>query len=134
VKSGDHIDTLSIAIGRGAAYLAGSMTPAADGGTLPPRAVLCLVPAEPERAADVLFYKQVAIASDGKFAIANIPPGKYRAVAVPGPSDDSPDVRWKQIAWDVAARKQLRQRADTDGVELDLAPRKRVKDFALKFD
>jgi hypothetical protein len=133
IKSGDHLDTLSITIGRGAAYLAGSVTPAIDGATLPARTALCLVPAEPERAADVLYYRQVVVGVDGKFAIANIAPGKYRAVAVPGPSDDSPEVRSKQIAWDAVARKQLRQRAESDGVELELAPHKRIKDFALKY-
>ena len=41
-------------------------TPAADGATLPPRARLCLVPVEPERTGDVLYYSQVVVAADGK--------------------------------------------------------------------
>ncbi|HKF55611.1 MAG TPA: hypothetical protein VKJ45_09215, partial [Blastocatellia bacterium] len=52
---------------------------------------------------------------------------------VPGPSDDSPEVRATQIAWDPAARKQLRLRAESAGVELELAPRKKAKDLVLKY-
>ncbi len=133
MKAGDHIDGISITISRGAAYVAGTVVPAMEGGTVPARTRVCLVPAEPERASDVLYYKQATIEGGGKFVIANIPPGKYRAVAVPAALDDSPEARFRQIAWDTAARKELRQRAESDGQELELAPRKRIKDFALKY-
>jgi hypothetical protein len=133
VKAGDHVDGLVFTIGRGAAYVAGSLAPETDGAKLPTHARVCLVPVEPERAADVLSYRQTVAAGDGTFVFANVAPGKYRAVAVPAPADDSPEARASQIAWDPAARKQLRQRAESDGVELDLAPRKKVKDFVLKY-
>src|SRR5262249_14383542 len=132
IKPGEHADGLSITIGRGAAHVAGSLIPVGEGSILPPHMRICLVPVEAERAADVLSYKQTIIQGDGKFVIANIPPGKYRAVAVPGPADDSPEARATQLAWDPVARKQLRQRAESEGVELELALRKRVKDFVLK--
>jgi len=133
LKAGERVEGLVITIGRGAAYVAGTLAPEADGAKLPPHARVCLVPVEPERAGDVLAYKQSIIATDGTFVIANVPPGKYRAVAVPGPADDSPEARATQIAWDPAARRQLRLRAESDGVGLDLAPRKKVKDLALKY-
>jgi len=133
INAGDHVAGLSIVVGRGAAYLAGAVTPVGEGSTLPAHIRLCLVPAEPERNADVLYYRQTIIGGDGKFVIANVAPGKYRAVAVPGPADDSPEGRATQIAWDGVARKQLLQRAESDGIDLELAPRKRVKDFSLKF-
>jgi hypothetical protein len=133
VKAGEHVDGIVITLGRGAAYVAGTLAPEAGGGKLPPHVRVCLIPVEPERAEDVLAYRQVIIAGDDTFAIANVPPGKYRVLAVPGPADDSPEVRATQIAWDLAARKQLRTRAQAEGVELELAPRKRVKDLALKY-
>jgi hypothetical protein len=133
IKAGEHVDGLVITIGRGAAYVAGTLAPETDGAKLPPHARICLVPVEPERAADVLSYRQTIIAGDGTFVIANIAPGKYRAVALPGPADDSPEARANQIAWDPVARKQLRQRAESEDVELDLAPRKKVKDFVMKY-
>jgi hypothetical protein len=133
IKAGEHLDGIVITIGRGAAYVAGTLAPQAEGTKLPPHARVCLVPVEPERAADVLAYRQTIIAGDATFVIANVAPGKYRIVAVPGPADDSPEARANQIAWDPAARKQLRLRAESAGVELELAPRKKVKDLALKY-
>jgi hypothetical protein len=133
IKAGDHVDGLVITIGRGAAYVAGTLAPETDGAKLPPHARICLVPIEPERAADVLSYRQTVVAGDGTFVFANVAPGKYRAVAVPPPADDSLEARASQMAWDAAARKQLRQRAESDGVDLDLAPRKKIKDFVLKY-
>jgi len=133
VKGAEHIDAVSIAIGRGAGFVGGAVTSGTESAPMPARLGVCLVPVEAERATDALYYRQALIAADGKFAFANVAPGKYRIVVVPGPADDSPESRRAQIAWDPGARKQLRQRADSDGLELELPPRARIKDFVLHY-
>ena len=79
LKSGEQLTNIIITLAEGAASIRGSLE-LAEGAAAPAGMVVYLVPAEPDKAEDVLRFFVTEIASDGTFALNNLPPGKYLAV------------------------------------------------------
>jgi len=48
-----------------------------------------LVPAEREKAEDILRFFAAQVNADGSFALTNLPPGRYLVIAKPAPESES---------------------------------------------
>src|SRR5687767_7598300 len=79
LKAGDHVTNATITLAEGAASIRGRV-PVAEGATIPPGTAVYLVPAEADKATDVLRYFVTNVASDGTFALNSLPPGRYWSV------------------------------------------------------
>ena len=89
-----------------------------------------LVPAERERAEDLLRYAEVTPTPAGSFAFTNLAPGRYlllvRAV-------DPQEARPRPPFWDADARARLRREAEAAAHTLDLQPCQRAADLTLRY-
>jgi hypothetical protein len=81
LRSGDRLSALIITFAEGAASLHGQIK-LAEGQRLPSKLFAYLVPAERERAEDILRFFVSQVAADGTFALNNLPPGHYWALAI----------------------------------------------------
>jgi hypothetical protein len=125
MKFGDQVTGVTITLAEGAASIRGHVQP----GT-----ILYLVPAEPDKATDVLRFFAADVASDGAFSLSNLPPGKYLAL-----TQENVDV---QIATQsklrepeteaAAARAKLRRAAEAKKTEIELKPCQNLADYQLK--
>ena len=132
-KSGEQLNNVVITIAQGAASLRGRLA-VAEGASVQSGTNLYLIPAEPDKAMDVLRYFVTEVAADGAFALNNLPPGKYLAliqVNVDAPIATQPKLREPE-AEAVAARAKLRRTAETKKTEIDLKPCQNVTDFQVK--
>jgi hypothetical protein len=124
VKFGEQLSNLTITLAEGAASIRGRIP------SVEPMSVY-LVPAEPDKAGDVLRYFVTEPATDGVFAFNNLPPGRYWALAqTPDPQTATlTKLRQPEAA---TARTKLRRIADTQKIELQLKPCQNVADYQLK--
>ncbi|HXQ73506.1 MAG TPA: carboxypeptidase-like regulatory domain-containing protein, partial [Pyrinomonadaceae bacterium] len=76
LKFGDQIINFTITLAEGAASIRGRLKPA-DDATIPSGLGVYLVPAEREKAADVLRYFVIAVQPEGTFSFNSLPPGRY---------------------------------------------------------
>ncbi|MDX2041517.1 MAG: carboxypeptidase-like regulatory domain-containing protein [Acidobacteriota bacterium] len=132
LKPGDRLTGVTVTIADGAASLRGKIAPAKDGGKLPSRLRVFLVPAEATATDDVLRYGE-ALTSDGSFVFTNFAPGKYWLLAKPVADAEPTDRMPSPVAWDAAERLKLRKAAEAAKTEIELKPCQRVKDHVLKF-
>ena len=132
LKSGEKLTGVTVTIADGAASLRGKILPAKDGGNLPARLRIHLIPAEATAADDVLRFGEV-LTSDGSFAFTNFAPGKYWLLAKPVADNEATDRLPPPAAWDAAERLKLRKAAEAAKTEIELKPCQRVKDHVLKF-
>ncbi|HET6851941.1 MAG TPA: carboxypeptidase-like regulatory domain-containing protein [Pyrinomonadaceae bacterium] len=127
VKVGEQASNLMITLAEGAASIHGRIaaTEAAA-----PMAVY-LMPAEPDKADDVLRFFVTEAAADGTFAFNNLPPGRYWTLAqTPDPQTATLlKLRQPEAA---PARAKLRRAAETQKSDLQLKPCQNVADYQLK--
>ena len=131
VKSGDQLNALAITLAEGAASIRGRLA-LAEGATPPAGMVVYLIPAEPDKADDVLRFFVTDIASDGTFTLNSLPPGKYIALTqtnVDGQIATLTKLRQPEAA---PARTKLRRSAETQKTEIELKPCQNLSDFKLK--
>lgn len=131
VKSAEQITNVTITLAEGAASIRGSLA-LAEGATAPAGMVVYLVPAEPDKAEDVLRFFVTEIASDGTFTFNNLPPGKYLAFTqtnVDGQIATLTKLRQPEAA---TARTKLRRMAEAPKTEIELKPCQNLADYQLK--
>ena len=75
MKSGESLKNLTVTLAEGAASIRGKVASAAPG------TVLFLVPSEQNKAEDVLRFFVADVGADDTFALNNLPPGRYWALA-----------------------------------------------------
>ena len=132
VGPGQQLSGLEVRLAAGAAAAAGRVV-AADAGTpLPPFHTLrvYLLPAERERADDVLRYAEATPAADGSFAFRNLAPGRYLSVVRATDAKDAPP---RPAFWDADGRARLRREAEAANLTLDLQPCQRADDLAPRY-
>ena len=101
-----------------------------EGQKLPPRLSVFLIPAEPESSNDVLRFF-AAPAADGTFAINNLPPGRYWAIARPAEDSES-DLQSKlRLPDEAEARAKLRQEVEATKTAIELKPCQNVTNYSL---
>jgi carboxypeptidase family protein len=130
VKSGDQISNLTITLAEGAASVRGSVQPA-KGETLPARINVHLIPAEKEKADDVLRFFAVIAESDRKFSVSNVPPGRYFVFATVVTDNESATISKLRLPDEVEARGKLRLQAEAAKTEIELKPCQNLIDYQL---
>lgn len=135
LKTGERVTNVNIQIAQDAAGLRGRVTTAegAEGVSLPANLKVYLVPAERERAEDVLRYSEASITSDGTFALTNLAPGRYWLIARPVAENDSQERAPRPLSWDADTRAKLRREAEAANTTIELQPCQRVGDYVLRY-
>src|SRR5215216_987972 len=119
LKSGDRLAGLTITLAQGGASLQGQLV-LNEGETQPEGTVVYLVPAEREKASDVLRFFGAGVNADGKFALNSIAPGRYRVLV----KSDTAATSVTKLRWPNQAdfRAKLRQDAEAANKELEFKP------------
>jgi hypothetical protein len=132
LKPGDRLSGLTITIAEGAASLHGQID-LAEGQKLPPKLFVYLVPAEREGAEDVLRFLASLVAADRSFALTNLPPGHYWAIARAAGENESNVLSKLRLPDEAEARAKLLQEAEAGKIETELKPCQNVTDYRLPF-
>ncbi len=120
VKPGDQLAGLTFTLAQGAGLVNGQIT-VAEGQKLPEKLVIFLVPAEPERADDVLRYSAFPVDDLGRFWI-NAAPGRYWLLVQPGTDDTRSEVSKIRLPDGTASRASLRAAAKEAKTEIEVKP------------
>jgi len=107
--------------------------PEKEGGSLPDRLRVYLVPSEPGSADNLLRYVEAGVQTDGSFKLLNVPPGKYWLVARLLPEEDLKVRITRPQSWNSSNRTALRREATAANVAIELKPCQRVADFLLRY-
>jgi hypothetical protein len=130
LKSGDRLSGLIISLAEGAASLRGQIT-IGPGEKLPARLFLFLIPAEREKAEDVLRFFAVPVASDGKIILNNLAPGRYLVVAQPALDSALSPLTKLRLPDESETRAKLRRDAEAAKTEIEFKPCQNVTDYQL---
>jgi hypothetical protein len=128
VKSGDQFTNLTITLAEGAASVRGKLA----SGEPPAGMVLYLVPAEPDKADDVVRFFVTEIGADGTFALNNLPPGRYWALGQTNTDAQTATLTKLRQPDAATARTKLRKTAETQKTEIELKPCQNLTDYQLK--
>ena len=128
VKFGEHLSNLTITLAEGAASVRGKL----ESGEPVPGTLLYLVPSEHDKAGDVLRFFATEIAADGTFALNNLAPGRYWALAQTNTDPQIATMTKLRQPEAAAARTKLRKTAEAKKTELDLKPCQNVTGYELK--
>lgn len=132
LKAGEKITDLTITLAEGAASIRGRV-PVAEGASIPAGTAVYLVPAEADKAGDVLRYFVTDVGSDGTFALNSLPPGRYWSVLqnpVPAEIATLSKLRLPESA---EARTKLRRTAESQKSDLELKACQTLADYQLSF-
>ncbi len=121
IKPGDELSVLTFTLAQGAGLVRGEMS-LAEGQKLLEKLVAYLVPAEPERADDVLRYFAAPVNPDGRFWLNNVAPGRYWILAQPGTDDTRYEVSKVRLPDGAEARSSLRHVAERTKTEIEVKP------------
>jgi hypothetical protein len=129
VKSGDRLTGLTITLAEGAASVRGRLQVAEDS-KAPANLNVFFVPAEREKADDVLRYFAFEVAADQTFSADNLPPGRYWVIAQPRLDRDKPgsNLRLPDAATN---RTTIRTAAELVKNEIELKSCQSVSDYQL---
>jgi hypothetical protein len=129
LKPGVQPGTFTITLAAGAASIRGRLT-TSEGTELQAGLGVFLVPAEREKALDVLRYFVTPVAADGTFAFNNLPPGRYFTLQQTiDPETTTPaKLRLPEFA---DARTKLRRTAETKKTENQLKPCQNLTEYQL---
>ena len=133
VRSGDRVSGLVITLAEGAASLKGQIK-VAEGQKLLPKVFVYLVPAEADKAEDVLRYFVSPVAVDGSFALNNLPPGRYLTIAKASGENESNLLSKLRLPDDIETRVKLRREAGLAKTETELKPCQNLTDYSLPFN
>ncbi len=124
-KSGDQLTGVTITLAEGAASIRGHVQP---------ETIFYLIPAEPDKATDVLRFFATDVASDGTFSLINLPPGKYWALTQANvDAQFATQSKLREPDTEAAtARAKLRRAAEAKKTEIELKPCQSLADYQLK--
>jgi len=131
VNSGTRVSGLLITLAEGAASIKGIIK-LAEGHKMPPKLFVYIVPAEPEKAEDVLRFFASLVEADGNFALNNLPPGRYWALAKAADENESAVLANLRLPDEAESRTKLRQEAQLAKTETELKPCQNLTDFHLQ--
>lgn len=129
---GQRVTGVRFVVARRAARVRGRVAPAREGESLPSRARVCLVPADPKQKDDVVHYYEVDVEQDGTFDVRNVAPGEYLVATRVFPNDDRPDLEILPAAWDPKERAALRAAAESAGIRVTLSPCQRMESAVVR--
>ena len=128
LKSGDRLSGLTITLAQGAASLQGQLV-LGEGESPPEGTFVYLVPAEREKASDVLRFFAAGVNADGKVALNNIAPGRYWMLVKSDAATTS--VTKLRLPDQADFRAKLRQEAEAANKEIEFKPCQNVAGFQL---
>lgn len=130
LKTGEQPGIYTITLAEGAASIRGRLTNS-ESAELPTGLGVYLVPAEREKALDVLRYFVTPVEADGKFAFNNLPPGNY--FLLPQTLDPATNTLENlRLPESAEARTKLRRSAENQKTELQLKPCQNLTEYQLK--
>jgi hypothetical protein len=130
LKSGERVSGLTITLAEGAASLRGNIK-VGEGERVPPKLYLHLVPAEKEKADDVLRFFTTTVNDDGTFALGNLPPGRYFALTGVARDNESQWASKLRLPEEADTRANLRREAEAAKTELEFKPCQNLTDYPL---
>jgi hypothetical protein len=130
VKSGERVSVLILTLSEGAASFHGQIK-LVEGQKPPLRLFVYLVPAEREKADDVLRFFASQVAADGAFAMNNLPPGRYWAIVKAARENESSVLTKLRLPDESEARGNLRREAEAAKTEIELKPCQNMVDYKL---
>lgn len=123
LKAGEQLKGLTVTLAGGAASLSGTLESKTP---LPATLRVHLIPADATQADELLRYDE-AVVESGRFAFANLAPGKYWLLAQPH------DERAGKAAWHEQTRLKLRKAAEAAAQVIELKACQDVRDARLPF-
>lgn len=132
LKAGEKISDLTITLAEGAASIRGRV-PVAEGASIPAGTAVYLVPAEADKAGDVLRYFITEVGSDGTFALNSLPPGRYGTVLQSPVQSEIATLSKLRLPESAEARTKLRRAAESQKSDLELKPCQTLTDYQLSF-
>jgi hypothetical protein len=129
---GQKISGVTLTLADGGSVLEGKLTPAAEGGSLPTRMTVHLIPAETAAGDQVLRFSESTLGNDRTFLFKNLAPGRYLVVARPIPDTEPVDSTRLPSAFDAGERAKLRKEAESRKQEVELKACQRIKDIAIR--
>lgn len=130
LKAGEQMTNVTITLAEGAASIRGRV-PVAEGASLPSGTAVYLVPAEADKATDVLRYFVTSVASDGTFAFNSLPPGRYWSVLQSPVQSEIGTLTKLRLPESAEARTKLRRLAESLKSDLELKPCQTLSDYQL---
>ncbi len=130
VKSGARVSGLTISLAEGAASLHGRIK-TAENQRLPVKLFVYLVPADREKAEDVLRFFASRVFPDGSFALDNLPPGRYLAIAKSVSENESNVLSKLRLPDETEARGKLLKEGEAAKTQIELKPCQNVTNYSL---
>jgi hypothetical protein len=131
VKASERLANLTVTLVQGGASLRGMLV-LGEGEQVPRGLFVYLVPAEREKANDVLRFFAAPVQSNGYIGFANVPPGRYWIVAQPGEETPTMPLTTKiRLPNEAETRKRLRLDAEAAKNEIELKPCQTIDTFRL---
>lgn len=132
VKMEDRLSGLTITLAQGGASLRGDLG-LAPGERAPAGTFLYLVPAEREKANDVLRFFTTPVDRNGSFELNNIAPGRYWVLTQVDGEDSAASPSAKaRLPHESETRTQLRREAEAAKTEIEIKPCLDVAGYKLK--
>ncbi|HET7113381.1 MAG TPA: hypothetical protein VFI57_07040, partial [Pyrinomonadaceae bacterium] len=132
IKAGEQVSNVTITLAEGAASIRGRV-PVAEGSTIPAGTAVYLVPAETDKAADVLRYFVANVSGDGTFALNSLPPGRYWSVLQNPIQVEIATIAKLRSPESAEARTKLRRTAESQKSDVELKPCQSLVDYQLSF-
>src|SRR4030095_11862495 len=133
LKSGERVTGLTVTLAEGAASLRGTVKLAA-GETIPAKLVMNLVPADKESAEHSLRFFPAPVNSDATFAINNLPPGRYWALARIASESESQSNLNLRAPESADHRALVRRAAEAAKASVEFKPCQNVTSYELLFN
>ena len=130
LKTGERVFGVTISLAEGAASLRGTIKLEA-GQTVPARLYVHLVPSEKERLDDVLRVFAARVNADGTFALNNLPPGRYWAVARVAQESETDMSARVRMPDEGELRTQIKRAAEAGKAAVAFQPCQNVTDYQL---
>ena len=130
LKTGDRLSGLVIKLSEGAASLQGKII-TGEGEKPRARLYVYLLPAETEKAEDVLRFYAAPVLPDGKFNLNNVAPGRYLLIAQPAFDLALPPLSKLRLPDETETRAKLRRDAEASKTEIEFKPCQNVTDYQL---
>lgn len=121
LKSGDRVTGLKATLTEGAASISGEVDLPEDRRSS--RVVFYVVPAEKDKADEVLRYFAAPVEADGSFTMGHVPPGRYWTLArLVTSANGSGTTRELRLPTSAGLRVKLRREAESAKSEIELKP------------
>jgi hypothetical protein len=129
LKAGDRVSGVKATISEGAASISGLVELPDDRRS--GRILFYVVPADKDKADDVLRHFAVAVADDGSFTLDHVPPGRYWTMAKLISSENETSSSTLRSPAMADTRVKLRREAEAAKSEIELKPCQNVRNHNL---